>query len=618
MDIIKKTSTTNTTSSKGRKIKYIVEHYTAGVTSKKGSARNTASWFSQAKAKASADFIVDDAEIVQFNPDPANRYCWSVGGKKYNNKGGRLYGTVNSGNSISIEICSNTTDRKVHDANTNYWYFTDATLNNAVELTKYLMQKYNIDANHVIRHYDVNGKPCPGIIGWNADSGDESKWRAFHARIGGGGSVSANYVNSTDSTNLKKGNRGDAVKIMQTMLIAVGYSCGNSGADGDFGNNTLIALKAFQKDNGLTVDGIYGTKSKTALESIYNKMKTNEPTITPSPQQNKLQASALKNLSNADVIKTVGPLFTEDQKQTGILASISLAQFILESGYGKSGLTQNANNGFGMKANLSSNSWASAWDGTVYKTQTKEQKTDGTIYTITAEFRKYPSLSDSIADHSAYLNGAKKGNNLRYAGLKGCMDYRKAAQIIKDGGYATSLSYVNSLCSLIEKWNLTQYDINSSTVVNQASNQTVETVGILKKGDSGESVRVLQTMLIACNYDCGKAGVDGDFGNNTKTALKNFQKHHGLAIDGVYGEKSKEKLTMVYELLSNQSFDESAVKTFTTTTKLNLREGPGMNYLVITAMPRNKKVICRGYHTNEWYCVIYENIVGFCNKKYLK
>lgn len=68
-----------------------------------------------------------------------------------------------------------------------------------------------------------------------------------------------------------------------------------------------------------------------------------------------LQASALKNLFEADVIAKVGPLFTADQKASGILASVSLAQFILESGYGKSELAQNANNCFGMKKSLSGN-----------------------------------------------------------------------------------------------------------------------------------------------------------------------------------------------------------------------------------------------------------------------
>ena len=79
--------------------------------------------------------------------------------------------------------------------------------------------------------------------------------------------------------------------------------------------------------------------------------------------------------------------------------------------------------------------------------------------TITADFRRYGCIEDSIADYSAYLLGAKNGSKLRYDGLKGCIDYKKAAQIIKDGGYATSLSYVDKLCSIIERWNLTQYDV---------------------------------------------------------------------------------------------------------------------------------------------------------------
>jgi len=176
------------------------------------------------------------------------------------------------------------------------------------------------------------------------------------------------------------------------------------------------------------------------------------------------QASAFSGLSEADVVKSVGTLFTADQKKTGILASVSMAQFILESGYGKSELAQNANNVFGMKCSLSGNAWSgSTWDGqSKYTKQTKEQNADGSNTTITADFRRYSCVEDSIADHSAYLLGAKNGSKLRYDGLKGCTDYRKAAQIIKDGGYATSLTYVQSLCSIIERWDLTQYDVKES------------------------------------------------------------------------------------------------------------------------------------------------------------
>ena len=102
-----------------------------------------------------------------------------------------------------------------------------------------------------------------------------------------------------------------------------------------------------------------------------------------------------------------------------------------------------------MKKSLSGNTWhGSSWDGkSVYTKKTQEDDGSGKLYTITADFRKYPCIEDSIADHSAYLLGAKNGSKLRYDGLKGCKDYKKAVQIIKDGGYATSTTYVSKLCS---------------------------------------------------------------------------------------------------------------------------------------------------------------------------
>ncbi len=174
-----------------------------------------------------------------------------------------------------------------------------------------------------------------------------------------------------------------------------------------------------------------------------------------------LQASAFKDLTEEEVISKVGSLFSADQKKSGILASVSLAQFILESGYGKSELAQNANNCFGMKAVLSGNSWrGSSWDGrSFYKKKTQEQKADGSMMTIVADFRKYGCVEDSIADHSAYLNGAMNGAQKRYKGLAGEKDYKKAAQIIKNGGYATSLTYVEKLCDIIQRWNLTRFDV---------------------------------------------------------------------------------------------------------------------------------------------------------------
>ena len=165
-------------------------------------------------------------------------------------------------------------------------------------------------------------------------------------------------------------------------------------------------------------------------------------------------------MTQQEFIKYIGPLATKDYQKTGVLASITIAQACLESAYGSSELAVNAHNYFGMKKNLSGNTWKSAWDGkSIYTKRTGEEYVVGQHVTITADFRKYPSLEKGLEDHSLYLTQAKNGSKLRYEGLKGCTDYKKAAQIIKDGGYATSSTYVSKLCNLITKWNLTQYDI---------------------------------------------------------------------------------------------------------------------------------------------------------------
>jgi|GEM_PF-894128 len=81
---------------------------------------------------------------------------------------------------------------------------------------------------------------------------------------------------SSSSGTLRKGDKGEAVKDMQRKLIACEYSCGSSGADGDFGSGTETALKNFQRDYGLSVDGIFGPKSKAKLDEVYAK-KMAEP-----------------------------------------------------------------------------------------------------------------------------------------------------------------------------------------------------------------------------------------------------------------------------------------------------------------------------------------------------
>lgn len=160
-------------------IQYICIHY-VGAT---GDAKNNVDYYSQPTVTdASADFFVGHTgDIWQYNPDPKARYCWAVGGGRQSAYGGSFYGKAKNSNSISIEMCVKTRGGKT--ANSPDWYFTDETIAAAVELTRYLMELYNVPVERVIRHFDVTGKFCPGVVGWNAPSGSESAWKDFQARI---------------------------------------------------------------------------------------------------------------------------------------------------------------------------------------------------------------------------------------------------------------------------------------------------------------------------------------------------------------------------------------------------------------------------------------------------
>lgn len=176
---------------------YLSIHYTAGSNSNPG--RALAAYNTFTSRSASADFAVDDRDMVQFNPDINNYYCWAVGDKKNPySQGGTLNGKATNKNTISIEICSTctpATSSAVNTANHPGWSFTDAALNNAVKLAKMIMKKYNIPIERVVRHYDITGKLCPGIIGWNNETiydingnrttqkSNSDKWIEFKKRL---------------------------------------------------------------------------------------------------------------------------------------------------------------------------------------------------------------------------------------------------------------------------------------------------------------------------------------------------------------------------------------------------------------------------------------------------
>lgn len=175
-------------------------------------------------------------------------------------------------------------------------------------------------------------------------------------------------------------------------------------------------------------------------------------------------------------LDTMVPIVQEDMRKTGILASLTLAQEIVESGWLTSELALNANNPHGMKAELSGNDWpGSTWDGSIYNKVSPEQNDDGSYENIASDFRKYNSLQEAVADHSAYLAGARKEDgSLRYPGIVGEKDAATAVRIVANGGYATSQTYEEKLLARIKKYNLTQYDNVESEGENMAEQKVIK------------------------------------------------------------------------------------------------------------------------------------------------
>ena len=149
--------------SKGRHttIKYLVLHYTAN---NGDTALGNCQYFSGANRNASAHYFVDENGVYRSVRDMnVAWHCGSTNGYKHK--------YCRNTNSIGIEMCS----RK--DSNGKF-YIKEETIANAIELTKFLMEKYDIKVENVIRHYDVTGKICPEPL-----VRDEKLWLAFKDRL---------------------------------------------------------------------------------------------------------------------------------------------------------------------------------------------------------------------------------------------------------------------------------------------------------------------------------------------------------------------------------------------------------------------------------------------------
>lgn len=254
---------------------------------------------------------------------------------------------------------------------------------------------------------------------------------------------------------------------LNTIRTFLHYDWSLIRENGMYDDDTIEAVKAFQQNMYFTVTGELDIDTEIKIDDLYRwslqaeknfrddslDYKTiNRPTL----ETDNLSARTLLMVvvlffssmavfaqSSADILSYINKykdIALDQEKQYGIPATITLAQGILESGAGRSGLTRNANNHFGIKA-------FGGWTGPIYQAWDDEPNK--------SRFRVYSSAAESFRDHSLFLK-----NNSRYRSLfsKSVYDYRGWAIGLQKAGYATATTYAMALIGFIDSYKL--YNLN--------------------------------------------------------------------------------------------------------------------------------------------------------------
>ncbi len=312
---------------------------------------------------------------------------------------------------------------------------------------------------------------------------------------------------------LKKGDRGDEVKALQEKLIALGYLSGS--ADGVYGNDTFSAVKAFQRSQGLTADGVAGASTLLALVEAA-ATPTPAPTATPSPipTQTPAVSAVLEKGDRGDAVKAV----QEKLIALGFLSG--KADGIFGSDTRDAVKAFQRNHGIDDDGKVGPETLAALESITVAPSNPTQPDTSVTI-------------TDSIL---------KKGS--RGDSVKALQEKLIALGFLSssaDGYYGTST--IAAVKAFQQSKNLTVDGIAGTSTIaalNAASGSTAPAnptgSTLLKYGDTGDAVKALQTRLKELGYFNGAIG--GNFGSITRDAVKAFQTAAGLTNDGIAGEET--------------------------------------------------------------------------------
>lgn len=225
-----------------------------------------------------------------------------------------------------------------------------------------------------------------------------------------------------------------------------------------------------------------------------------------------------------EFIKHIAPMIQSEAKQRGYkICSTVIAQAIIEGAAGTSILAKTYRNHFGMKCGKS-------WKGGSVNMKTKEEYTQGNLTTIKDNFRTYASDEAGVSGYYDFISAP------RYENLKTATTYKEYAERLKLDGYATSSSYVNTLCNTVVKYNLAVYDEATETVPLHIQKRRLLkfTLPMMQGSDVVYCQRILQNL----GYDLGKTGADSKYGKRTEEAIKAFQRERSLVDDGKVGPET--------------------------------------------------------------------------------
>lgn len=242
-------------------------------------------------------------------------------------------------------------------------------------------------------------------------------------------------------------------------------------------------------------------------------------------------------MTKSEFIETISKIVIEENKRRNnpLFSSVVTGQAICESNYGQSQIMMKANAIFGIKA-------TSSWKGKVYNSNTKECY-DGINYTnINACFRAYDSLEQSIYDYFELITKSE-----RYKKAINCNTPLECITAIKNGGYATSPTYINTIMAIINSNNLTKYD-NVDNVENSVDNsKSIEELAkevIAGKYGNGEE----RKQKLGNLYNEVQAKVNSIYGQSVSYKTPNIEELAKAVIRGEYGngQERKNKLGNLY------------------------------------------------------------------------